>query len=226
MRILLSFLLIWPLTVVAEELRPTIAVSGEGRFEAVPDMATVSVGVTSQAKTAADALGQTNAAMSRVLTRLGEAGIAPRDMQTEGLNLSPVWDNRNLSNGRRDIVAFMASNGLRVRVRDLDKLGGILDLIVADGANQFHGLFFGLQEPGPAEDEARRRAVAEAARKAQLYANAAGVGLGPVLSISEARAGPAPMMALERMAASDGVPVAAGELTISASVNMVFGIAE
>ncbi len=114
-----------------------------------------------------------------------------------------------------------------VRVRDLAALGGILDTVIADGANDFNGLRFGLQDPAPLMDEARRRAVDDAMARAALLAGAAGVTLGPVLSIDDQGGSrPMPMAEMAMRMSAGAAPVAAGELTLTANVAMVFAIAE
>jgi len=113
-----------------------------------------------------------------------------------------------------------------VRVRALDSLGGVLDAAVGQGANNLYGLSFGLQEPEPKLDEARRDAIADARRKAELYALAAGVTLGEVVSISEQTGydRPMPEMRAASFAKDSGVPVAEGELSLTASVTVVYDL--
>jgi uncharacterized protein YggE len=205
-----------------------ITTTGTGVAEAVPDMARIDIGVTHQAGTAGEALSRTSEALSAVLKRLQDAGIEARDMQTQGLSLQPVW-SRDVSgsDGPRRITGFVARNNLMVRIRDLSALGGILDIVVRDGANSFNGLQFSVQDPEPLMAQARAEAVEEAMRKAQQLAEAAGVTLGPVQSISEQGGVPRPVMmemAASRMAAD--VPVATGEISLSTNVNMVFSIVE
>ena len=117
---------------------------------------------------------------------------------------------------------------LMVRVRDLSILGEVLDAVARDGANSFEGLTFGLADPAAAGDAARRAAVADARRKAALYAEAAGVALGPLLSFAESGGAPVPqMMARAEMAmASDAVPVAPGELTLTQRVTLTYALSE
>lgn len=206
----------------AAETSPTLTVTGRGEVAAVPDMATITLGVTSQAKTAGDAMDKTSAATAVVLKTLQTAGIDARDMQTSDLSLDPVWSNGAGTGGARRIEGFTARNTLRVRVRELDRLGAVLDDVLRVGANTFRGLSFGLQEPEPLADRAREKAVTDAHRKAALIAEAAGVALGPVLSITEGSgAVPAPVM---MEAARAPMPVAAGEVSLSATVTMVFGL--
>ena len=205
-----------------------ITTTGTGVVDAVPDMATIDVGVTHEAETAGEALQRTSDAMQAILTRLGDAGVEPRDMQTQGLTLQPVWSRSGPgSEAPPRITGFMARNGLLVRVRDLEALGGILDMAVSDGANTFNGLQFSLQEPEPALAQARAAAVRAAVTKAEQFSAAAGVALGPVQSITESGGAPRPVMmemASTRMAAD--VPVAPGEVSLSAQVVMVFAIVD
>ncbi len=212
----------------AEPPERRITVAGEGRIEATPDMATITLGVTHEAKEARDAMQATSEAVARVLERLSAMGIAPRDLQTRQLSLNPLWSDSSVSGSdRRRITGFVASNTVMVRVRDLAALGGILDSVIEDGANDFNGLRFGLQDPAPLMDEARQRAVTDAMDRAKLLAGAAGVTLGPVLSIDEHGGGSvAPMAEMAMRMSAAGAPVAAGELAITANVAMVFAIAE
>lgn len=203
-----------------------LTVSGRGTAEAVPDMATLTLGVTHEAETADRAMDKVSADLFGVLERLRAAGIAERDLQTRGLTLSPVWTNYDAGR-QREITGFAASNLLTVRVREMDRLGAVLNEVVGAGANSFRGLSFGLQDPAPAMAAARRAAVADAMAKAALYAEAAGVTLGPVLSLEEGSANtPRPLMARAMNEASDAVPVAPGEVSLSASVSMVFALGE
>ena len=208
----------------AEETRRQITVSGQGQVAAVPDMATITLGVTHEAKQARGAMDATSAATAQVLQRLESLGVAPRDMQTSNLSLNPIWSNRNSSvSGATEIIGFVASNSVHVRLRDLAELGRVLDAIIDDGANNFNGLRFSVQDPDPLMDEARKRAVADAIARARLLTTAAGVRLGVVLSITE-QGGGRPQM-LEMSAARRGdVPIAAGEVSVSATVSMVFAI--
>ena len=203
-----------------------ITVVGEGSVKTAPDMATISLGVTSEAKTAADALSENTDATASVLDRVSAAGIESRDVQTSGLSLSPNWAHNN-TDGTSNIVGFVANNQVTVRVRDLSLLGGILDDVVRNGANTFNSLTFGLQNPDPVMDEARKAAVAEALRKAELYAAAAGVTLGPIAELTES-GGPAPQPMFRSAGAmmESDVPVAEGELSVGATITVVFEIVE
>lgn len=209
---------------LAEEAAPMISVTGTGTVEAAPDIATLSIGVTTQGATAAEALGANSAATEAVIARLAAAGIEPRDLQTSNLSLNPNWTGYDVSNPT--ISGYVAANLLTVRVRQLDTLGAVLDAAVTDGANTLNGLTFGLADPEPVLNEARKEAVADARAKAALLAEAAGVTLGKLVSISEGAApgDPVPMFRAEASAAP--VPLAGGELGLSASVTLHYQIVE
>ncbi len=223
----IALLAAWPIAASGEGHERRLTVTGLGLVEVVPDMATVRLGVASEARGAREAIDENSRAMAAILERLRAAEIEERDIQTSNFSVSPRYDYNRQSGETPRITGFIAQNMVAVRVRDLDRLGTILDEVARDGANSFNGLSFGLQERAPAEDAARAAAVAEARRKAELYAGAAGVTLGAVMTLSESGgAAPQPMMmAVQSMrAASDAVPVAAGELTVSARVTIVYAI--
>jgi uncharacterized protein len=226
--LLLTASLALPLPALADDaLPPMITVTGTGTVEAAPDIATLSIGVTTQGETAAEALSANSAALDAVMARLTAAGIAAPDMQTSNLSLNPNWTGYESSSvSGPTISGYVASNILTIRLRQLDGLGAVLDAAVADGANTLNGLTFGLADPKPALDEARKEAVADARARAELLATAAGVKLGRVISISEGvvPTDPAPMFRAEASAAP--VPVAGGEVGLSASVTIFYQIVE
>ncbi|NDK34110.1 SIMPL domain-containing protein [Rhodovulum sulfidophilum] len=212
---------------VAADAAPELRVTGTGSATAAPDMATLRLGVGHEADTAAEAMALVSDDLGRVMAELQAAGIEARDIQTSGLNLSPVWGDRS-EDKRPRITGYSAANGVTVRVRELDGLGPLLDTVIGTGANTLDGLSFGLQEPGPVMDEARRAAVAEARRKAELFASASGQSLGSLVSLVEQGANqPRPMqmkMSFESMA--DTMPMAEGELELDATVTMVFELGD
>lgn len=228
MRHLAAFLFAISLAGAAFAADPArITVTGEGRVDASPDMATISLGVTSEASTAAAAMAANSVELGRVLANLRGAGIEGRDLQTSGLTLNPNWrSDDNGSNGR--IVGYIAANMLTVRVRALDSLGVVLDAAVQDGANTLNGVSFGLAQPEPVLDEARKRAVADATHRALLLTEAAGVSLGAVAAISEGGGSFAPALMFGKSAdmTASAVPVASGEVSLSASVTMVWDIGQ
>lgn len=205
----------------------TITVTGEGVVTAAPDLATVSLGVTTQGSTAAEAMAANTAALTAVLERVKAAGVAARDIQTSTLNLNPNWSNSDGSS-MPVIQGYVATNVVQIRVRQLSGLGAVLDAAIADGANTLNGISFGLAEPEPAMDEARKEAVAEARARAELLTTAAGVGLGRIVSISEGGgyAPPAPMYRMEAAMADAPVPVEGGEVGVTANVTITWEIAQ
>ena len=215
--------------VAAEGTPPRqISVTGDSTITVAPELATITLGVTEEAEEAGMAMRAVSEAMGAVIAELKEAGIAPEDMQTRQVSMHPVWsqDRSYDSGGKRKITGFQASNTLMLRVRDLDRLGPVMDAVLAAGANNFQGLSFGVEDPEAIADRIRGEAVKDAIRKAAQLAEAAGMELGPVRSISEhgGGGGPRPMMAME-MARSDAMPIEAGELSFSHSVSVVFDMA-
>ncbi|MFT5005128.1 MAG: hypothetical protein ACI861_000412 [Paracoccaceae bacterium] len=202
-----------------------LTIVGTAQVATQPDMAKISVGVEVEADTAENALKLNSMHMHDVFAVLRAEKIADRDIQTSQFSLHPQWHSQNSSTGKPPkIVGFVATNVVTIRVRDLDMLGKVLDGLTKSGANRIQGIEFGVVDPTPILDEARKLAVHEAQRKAALYADAAGVQLGAILSISEGRAAsPQPNFRAAAMMA-DSVPIAQGELVISATVTINFSI--
>jgi uncharacterized protein YggE len=211
---------LWPLAALAE-VNGTLTVTGMATVTAVPDQATLSLGVTTTGATAAAAMSANNDAASAVIARLIAAKVADRDMQTTGLSLNPNWV-MNAAGTAQEIQGYTASSTLTVRIAALDTAGAVLDAAIAEGANTLNGLSFGLADPRPAEDDARKAAVADALARAQVLASAAGETLGPIVSITEGGGGQQPMPMLYKAAADSAVPLAAGEVGVSAEVTIVW----
>jgi len=199
-----------------------ISVTGEATVSVPPDLAEIDGGVTSEAKTAREASEANNAAMGKVLQALKGAGIEEKDVQTARLSLQPQSaPNRS---GPSAIAGYRASNRVTVRVRDVTKVANVIDTLVGAGANEIGGINFVVSQASKLLDEARERAVADARRKAEIYAKAAGVTLGAPLSISEeGNSAPVPY---RRMAAGMAVsaPVAQGEETLAVTVSVSWAI--
>ena len=199
-----------------------ISVTGEATVSVPPDLAEIDGGVTSEAKTAREASEANNAAMGKVLQALKGAGIEEKDLQTSRLSLQPQsTPNRS---GPSAIAGYRASNRVTVRVRDVTKVASVIDTLVGAGANEIGGINFVVSQASKLLDEARERAVADARRKAEIYARAAGVTLGAPLSISEeGNSAPVPY---RRMAAGMAVsaPVAQGEETLQVTVSVSWAI--
>ncbi|MDO6726326.1 SIMPL domain-containing protein [Cognatishimia sp. 1_MG-2023] len=228
MRVFKRIVLVAALMVPAIAQAGEIVVQGRGTVEQAPDMAVISLGARFQAHTAREALEEVNKRTQAAFTVVEKLGVEPRDMQTGNLYLNPIWDHGSNQNEVARIRGYEAGNQVTIRIRDLSVLGSALDEMVTKGANVFNGLSFALQDPTDALAEARRKAVQDARAKAELYAGAAGVALGPVISINETNvAPPRPrFMARAEMAMDAGVPVAPGELSTQATITIVYEIAE
>ncbi|PWE30494.1 SIMPL domain-containing protein [Maritimibacter sp. 55A14] len=211
----------------AADPAPRLTVQGTGTVTRSPDIAHVSIGVVAEAERAEEALAANSRRMEAALAALEAAGVARADIRTSAIDLSPRWTRpRNGEDEPPRIAGFTASNMVEVRVRQLDSLGKVLDAVVRAGANRVQSIRFGLDDPTAAEDAARRAAVADAQRKAALYAEAAGVSLGGVIELSETGGAQPPQPMFEAAMARDtsSVPVAEGELTVRAEVRMIFGL--
>lgn len=220
--IILTFLALFP---VGFASAGTISVTGEGTVSAEPDMATISMGVSQQAKTAQAAMDAVAADINTVLQSLGESGVESKDVQTSQISLYPVWSNPD-HNGNAKVSGFNASVTLSVMLRDLDKMGDVIAEVVRVGGNRFHGVSLGFQDTSHMEAEARASAVRDAMEKAEQLADAAGVEITEIVSISEGGASMAvPMLQRAEMAMmSDSMEIARGESSVSKSVTMVFEI--
>ena len=200
----------------------TISVSGEAQVSVPPDLAQIDAGVSTEAKTAREASEANNAAMGRVLLALKGAGIDEKDYQTSRLSLQPQYaPNRS---GPNAVVGYRASNRVIIKLREVTKVASTIDILVGAGANELGGINFMVSAASKLLDDAREQAIADARRKAEIYAKAAGVTLGSPVSISEEGA-PGPMP-FRRMAAgmAASAPVAQGEETLQVTVSVVWAI--
>jgi uncharacterized protein YggE len=205
----------------------TISLSGLGEVRMAPDMAVVTVGVLSQAAMADEALAANTQAMNSVFEALKAGGIENRDIQTSNFMVQPRYDY-NQNGQAPKLVGYDVSNSVSISVRKLDRLGSLLDTLVKAGSNQINGINFQVAEPDAALDEARRRAVADAMRKAETYATAAKIKLGPILSLSEGVNYQPPIPMEMKAIRSDGmappVPIAQGEQTLSVNTSITWEI--
>lgn len=198
----------------------TLSLSATGEVRIAPDLAVISAGAVTRGRSAAEALSANSSVMNDVFAALDDLGIAERDRQTANLSVQPVYsDRRQQDGGEREIVAYEARNTVSARVRDLDRLGAAIDALVEGGANQLQGIEFAAEDPGEARNEARRRAISELMALKDLYAEAAGFEIVALHSMSESGGGrqPRPVMRAASVEMAP-TPVAAGELTISVTV--------
>lgn len=204
-----------------------LSISASAETSRTPDIATLSTGVVTQSTEANTAMRNNAVQMDKVMAALRAAGLAERDIQTSGINLNPQY--KYADNMPPTIVGYQASNTVNVKVRELGKLGKVLDTLVAQGANQINGPTFGIDKPDPAYTEARIAAVKKAQAQAQTYADTLGMRVLRIVSINEGGSSgpqPVPVPVMRMMAApapmAKDTAVAAGESSVSVSVDMVF----
>jgi uncharacterized protein YggE len=209
---------------LAQTVPPAISVTGEANVSVAPDQAMIDGGVTTEAKTAREASDANNAAMGKVLLALKGAGIDEKDYQTSRLSLQPQYPPNPNRAGPPVISGYRASNRVTIKVRDVTKVASMIDVLVGAGANEIGGINFVVTQTSKLLDEAREQAIADARRKAQIYAKAAGVALGEPIAIEEGGA-PTPMF---RSKVAGGMaapaPVAQGEETLSVTVSVSWAI--
>ena len=201
-----------------------ISVTGEATASAPPDVAQIDGGVTTEAKTAREASEANNAPMGKVLLALKAASIDPKDIQTSRLSLQPQTQNTPNRSGPPSIVGYRASNHVTIRLRDVAKVASVIDMLVGAGANDIGGINFMVSAASKLLDEAREQAFADARRKAEIYARAAGVTLGTPLSISEGNASAPVFRSKMPMAPMAAAPVMQGEETLFVTVNVSWAI--
>ena len=217
----------------SEKPVPQISVVGEASVNVAPDLAMIDLAVVREADTARQALSQNNEAMEKVIAALKESGIASKDLQTSGLSIQPKYQYYRPKQGQEQrppkIVGYRVSNNLSVRIRDLAKVGEVLDKSVTLGVNSGGHIRFGNDDPSSHIAKARSKAMGDAIDKATTLLKAAGAKLGPIVTISEHSSQPRPVpmargkMMAEAMDAS-AVPIEAGESSYSVNVSVSWEI--
>jgi uncharacterized protein YggE len=208
----------------------TINVAGLGVSTITPDMATMSFAVVKQAENASQALSDNSKALSEVINALKETGIEDRDLQTSSFSIQPIYRQFEPKDGvypTPEITGYQVSNGVTIRVRDLSKLGSVIDTSVKLGINQGGEITFSNDDTSKVTEDARKKAVQDAMAKAKTLAETAGVKLGRVLEISENQSRPhAQPIAYAAMAKvqAESAPIAAGENAYNVTVNVTFAI--
>ena len=200
-----------------------IQITGHGEVRSPPDLAIVTIGVMTQAATARDALDKNTAAIERVFAGLRAEGIDAKDLQTSNFTINPRYDYAQ-NNQTPRLVGYDVINTVVVSVRKISALGRVLDVAVSDGSNQINGVMFSIADPEPLRDKARQVAVADAERKAKLYADAARLKLGDIMSLSESNFQP-PVPVYTKSVRSEGasaVPIAEGEQLLAVDVNITW----
>lgn len=213
-----------------------LTANGQGIVRGAPDLAIITLGVVSEAKAARDALSANSESMSRIVSALKAEGMEGRDLQTSGFSVDPIYSQPPANQDSPtpfapEIVGYRVQNNVTLRIRDLTRVGALLDQVVTLGANSISGPSFTVDDPTRLEDEARRAAVADALRKGRLYAEAAGVTLGPIFRVDEGYAQPPRPLAADTMmmrmeAAPADVPIEGGELTFEMQVTILWRLAD
>ncbi|MDR7193135.1 SIMPL domain-containing protein [Luteimonas terrae] len=200
-----------------------LSISAQAEASRAPDIATLSTGVVTQAADANAAMRANAEQMSTLMGAIKAAGIAERDVQTSGINLSPQY--RYAENQPPVITGYQASNTVNLKVRDIGKLGQVLDALVASGANQINGPTFEIEDADGVQDQARADALKKAQARAEVYASSLGMRVRRIVSISEGGGfqPPRPMMAMRAVQQdSMATSVSPGETTLSANLDVVF----
>jgi uncharacterized protein len=207
---------------------PLLNLSAYGETQAAPDMATITLGVQVQAKTAQEAMRANAERMTGLIAALKRQGIADKDIQTSNLNLQPQYDYHqgvsSPSGQAPTLTGYQASNDVSVTVYDLARLGQTVDAVVAGGANQMNGVSFGLKDPQTAENAARVQAVGRLQAEAQLYAKTTGMRVKALRSLSEGGGySPSPVRPMMYANKADvATPVQAGQLDLRVEVSAVY----
>jgi uncharacterized protein YggE len=210
--------------VATGETPATVYVNGQGVVTVAPDTASVVVGVNIIEKTLSEAQAKATTQMTAVIDALKGAGIDEKDIQTVNYNVN-ILQNYDSNGNPATIEGFQVSNQVNVTVRDLDKLGSILDTVVGQGANAIYGISFFVDDPSAAASQARALAVQNAKQKADELAAAAGMTVGRIISISETYSpSPMPVAYGRAEAANDAVavPIQAGTTAITVDVQVTY----
>jgi uncharacterized protein len=206
-----------------------VEVTGEGSIGAAPDFAEVTLGVTSTGKKAGDAVTANAQAAHALAALIRSEGVAPADIQTSTVSVSPMF-SQPLPNQQTapTVTGYSVSNNVSVRVRDIPRLGALLDKAVTAGANSIYGIGFGHNDVSALLDKARPLAVADARRKAEIYAAAGGGRIGRLMVLTEEGGGRQPPMAFSRAyaAAPPPTPIEAGEDKLTVTVNARFELTQ
>lgn len=200
-----------------------LSVSAQAEASRVPDVASLSTGVVTQAVDANAALAANAKQINQVMAAIKAAGIAEKDIQTSGINVNPQY--KYTDNQPPTITGYQASNTVSIKVREIGKLGEVLDALVASGANQVNGPSFEIDQPEAVYDEARRAALEKAQQRAQMYAKSLGMKVRRIVSISEGGGFQPPrpmMMAKAAFDRAESSPVSPGETTLTANLDVVF----
>jgi uncharacterized protein len=207
-----------------------IEISGEGSVSAAPDFARVTLGVTTTAKDAREAMAANAKSANALVQFIKSEGVAPADIETSGLSISPMFAQQSPAGQANapTITGYSVTDNVTVIVRDIPRLGALLDGAVAAGANTIFGIGFGENDPSALLDKARPLAVADARRKAEIFAAAAGAKIGRLMELTE-EGGPRPVAFAARayaQGAAAPTPIEAGEDNLRVTVTARFELTQ
>jgi hypothetical protein len=200
-----------------------LTISAEGKVSGRPDMATINLGVTTEAQTAQAAMAANARQAAALIAALRHAGIGERDIQTANISVNPQQQYHD--NEPPVITGYQANNSVTAKIRNIDNTGRVIDAAVAAGGNTINGVYFSYQNPDAQTDAARRDAVANARHRAELYAQALNMHVVRIVAVSEGSAySPPTPMPMARMAAAEAAPtpVQIGEVDTTANINVTF----
>jgi uncharacterized protein YggE len=208
----------------------SITVVGQGQSSGAPDVAHINIGVETTGASAQEAVNANKQQMSALLEKLKAMGVADKDVQTSNYSIyterpQPAMPVEGGAAGSEGVI-YHVSNQVNVTVRDVSKLGDILDQAVSAGANNIYGVYFEVSDPSQLEAAAREKAIADAKARAESLAQLSGVSLGEVLTISEVIGGPGPVIerAVVGMGGGGGTPIQPGETQVNVSVQVTYAI--
>ena len=206
-----------------------VEVSGEGSVSVAPDFARVTLGVTSTGKNAGEAMATNAKAANALVSLIKSEGVAPTDIQTSDLSISPMFSEAAPGQASAPtITGYSVSDNVTVMVRDIPRLGALLDKAATAGANSIYGIGFGHNNAGALLDKARPLAVADARRKAEIYASAGGARIGRLMVLTE-EAGRQPPVAFSRAytaGTAAPTPIEAGEDKLTVTITARFELTQ
>jgi len=217
-------------SVTIAETAPVVTLNVTETVEAAPDRAVVGTGVQTRAPTATQAMRDNAAKMERLIATLAKAGIAKKDIQTSGINLSAQYDysNRDGQPAGPRFIGYEASNQLTIKLHDIKKVGPLLDTLVEAGATNVSGPSFSIEDPAPMLAQARAAALKSAKAQADFYAQAVGYRSARLLSISESNSGgnpPMPMVTARFKAdVAEATPVEPGQVGSSVTLTVQYAL--
>lgn len=210
------------------EARETISVNGVGEARGDPDMATITVGVNVADESISAAVSESNQIVDDITAALQEFGVDPDDIQTTNFSIwaEEQWDPE--TGQRREEKLYRVDSTVQVNLRQVERMGALMQTAIESGANNIHGLSYGVDDTSVLADEARDQAIADARRRAELIADELGVSLGEAVTVTES-SGPAPMAFFETamMGMGGGAgepPLSQGKMTVTVSLNITYEI--